>query len=206
MKHKFFSLLAYRPETINPKKHWIRDTVYSFRVYTYQYVLPKSLLTNIAAPIIHIPTDPPRRRRPSTQLSRPPTAVRRASAKHFVRLLSPLYPLHHLSNCMIRRRHLWIMRRSTTMPATRHHEQIQPVADIFAGSRSADLLQMLNGPGRCVERIGPALGDEHFAAVVLEGAEVWVDGVDEGSGSCVEVVDIRGPVECGGVVGEVVVD
>jgi len=54
---------------------------------------------------------------------------------------------------------------------------------------------VLDGPGRCVERICPALIHEQFDAVVLERAEISVDGVDKGAGTGVEVGDVRGPVE-----------
>ena len=92
------------------------------------------------------------------------------------------------------------------MSPARHHEQVQPVADIASRCRIADLLQVLDGPGRSVERIRPSLIDEQFAAVVIERAEVRVDGVDESSDAGVEVGDVRGPVEARGVVGEAVVD
>lgn len=92
------------------------------------------------------------------------------------------------------------------MSSARHHEQVQPVADIASRCRIADLLQVLDGPGRSVERIRPSLIDEQFAAVVIERAEVRVDGVDESSDAGVEVGDVRGPVEARGVVGEAVVD
>lgn len=65
---------------------------------------------------------------------------------------------------------------------------------------------MLDRPRRGVEGVGPALGHEQFTAGVLEGAEVGVDGVDEGAGAGIEVGDVGGPVESAGVVGEIGVD
>jgi hypothetical protein len=65
---------------------------------------------------------------------------------------------------------------------------------------------VLDRPRRSVERIRPSLIDEQFAAAVFERAEVWVDGIYKSSDAGVEVCDVRGPVESGGVVGEVVVD
>ena len=65
---------------------------------------------------------------------------------------------------------------------------------------------MLDGPGRGIERICPSLIDEQFPAAVFERAEVRVCGVDEGADAGVEICHVRGPVEAGGVVGEVVVD
>lgn len=98
------------------------------------------------------------------------------------------------------------MRRNATVASARHHEQVQPVANITSTCRIADLLQVLNGPGRGVERVCPSLIDEQFAAVVLKRAEVGVDGVDESSDTGVEVCNVGGPVETRGVVGEAVVD
>jgi hypothetical protein len=65
---------------------------------------------------------------------------------------------------------------------------------------------VFDGPRRGIERVCPSLIDEQFSAVVLERAEVGVDGVDESSHPGVEVGDVRGPVEARGVVGEAVVD
>jgi len=98
------------------------------------------------------------------------------------------------------------MRCSATVPSARHHEQVQPIAKIASWCRCANLLHVLDGPRRSVERIRPSLIHEQFAAAVFERAEIWVDGVDESSDAGVEVGDVRGPVESGGVVGEVVVD
>ena len=92
------------------------------------------------------------------------------------------------------------------MSAARDHEQVNPVADIASWRSGSDLLQVLDRPGRGVERICPALRDEQFAAVVLERAEVCLDGIDEGAGAGVEVGYVGGPVVRGCVVGEVVVD
>lgn len=98
------------------------------------------------------------------------------------------------------------MRRSTTVSSARHHEQVQPVADITSQCRVADLPQVLDGPSHGIERVCPALVDEQFPTVVLERAEVGVDGVDERSDAGVEVGNVRGPVEARGVVRKAVVD
>ena len=92
------------------------------------------------------------------------------------------------------------------MATARYHEQVQPVANITSCCRVADLLQVFDGPRRGIERVCPSLIDEQFSAVVLERAEVGVDGVDESSDAGVEVCNVGGPVETRGVVGKAVVN
>jgi len=92
------------------------------------------------------------------------------------------------------------MRRSTTVASARHHEQVQPVVNITSCCRVADLLQVLDGPGRGIERVRPSLIDEQFAAVVFEWAEIGVDGIDESSDAGVKICHVGGPVEAGSVV------
>jgi hypothetical protein len=67
------------------------------------------------------------------------------------------------------------------MAAARDHEQVHPIADIpvGAGSCCADLLQMLDRPGRGIERIRPALVHEQFASAVRERAEIRINSVYE---------------------------
>lgn len=99
----------------------------------------------------------------------------------------------------------------TTVPATRDHEQIEPLAHIarlavFVREDAADPLPVLDGPGRGIEGVGPALVHEQFAIGGFESAEIRVDGVYERACASVQVGDVGGPVEFGGVIGEVVVD
>lgn len=99
----------------------------------------------------------------------------------------------------------------TTVPATRDHEQIEPLTHIaglavFACKHAADPLPVLDGPGRGVEGVGPALVDEQFAAGTFESAEIRVDGVYERACASVQGGNVGGPVESRGVVVEVVVD
>ena len=98
------------------------------------------------------------------------------------------------------------MRCSATVPSARHHEKIHPIAEITSSCSTADLLQVLDGPRRGVERVCPALIHEQFATAVFESAEVRVDSVDESSDAGVEIGNVRSPVEARGVVGEIVVN
>ena len=163
------------------------------------------LLAHIARPIIHITAHIPRRSRPSTQLPRPRTPIRRTRAQNLLRRVAHLNPLYQFRHCVISCRNTRVARRSAAMPASRNHEQADEITN-GAIISVLDLLEMFNGPGSSVQRISPALSHEELSLTTDERGEVGADFVNVGASFGIHITDIGCPVEGRGVVAEILVD